>query len=87
VLATFLQMNPGITPNQLKIWATNTASVSGVIYNTGNVNLSDYLNNRSTLSTKNKFLYNPFNALASQSGGAVGLTGPLTLTNGTITLT
>lgn len=50
-------------------------------------NLSDYLNNRSSLSTKNKFLYDPFNALASQSGGAVGLTGPLTLTNGTITLT
>jgi subtilisin family serine protease len=87
VLATFLQLNPGVTPNQLKIWATNTASVSGVIYNTGNVNLSDYLNNRSSLSTKNKFLYDPFNALASQTGGAVGLTGPLTLTNGTITLT
>jgi len=87
VLATFLQMNPGISPRQLKIWATNTASVSGVIYNTGNVNLNDFQNYRSTLSTKNKFLYNPFNALASQSGGAVGLTGPLTLTNGTITLT
>ena len=87
VLATFLQLNPGVTPNQLKIWATNTASISGVIYNTGNINLSDYLNNRSSLSTKNKFLYDPFNALASQTGGAVGLTGPLTLTNGTITLT
>ena len=87
VLATFLQLNPGITPRQLKVWATNTASVSNVIYNTGNVNLSDYLNGYSTLSTKNKFLYNPFNALASQSGGAGGLTGPITLTNGTITLT
>ena len=87
VLATFLQLNPGLTPAQLKAWATNTASVSNVIYNTGNVNLSDYLNGYSTLSTKNKFLYFPFNATASQSGGAVGLTGPITLTNGSITLT
>jgi subtilisin family serine protease len=87
VLATFLQLNPGLTPAQLKTWAISTASVSNVIYNTGNVNLSDYLNNRSTLSDKNKFLYFPFNATASQSGGAVGLTGPITLTNGTITLT
>ena len=87
VLAGFLQMNPGVTPAQLKAWATNTASVSNVIYNSGNVNLSDFLNIRSTLSTKNKFLYFPFNATASQSGGAVGLTGPITLTNGTITLT
>jgi subtilisin family serine protease len=86
-LATFLQLNPGVTPTQLKAWATNTASVSNVIYNSGNVNLSDFLDNRSTLSTKNKFLYFPFNATASQSGGAVGLTGPITLTNGTITLT
>jgi len=86
-LATFLQLNPGVTPTQLKAWATNTASVSNVIYNSGNVNLSDFLDNRSTLSTKNKFLYFPFNATASQSSGAVGLTGPITLTNGTITLT
>ena len=87
VLAGFLQLNPGVTPAQLKAWATNTASVSNVIYNSGNVNLSDFLDNRSTLSTKNKFLYFPFNATASQSGGAVGLTGPITLTNGSITLT
>ena len=39
------------------------------------------------MKIKNKFLYNPFNAQASQSGGAGGLTGPITLTNGTITLT
>lgn len=87
VLAGFLQLNPGVTPAQLKAWTTNTASVSNVIYNSGNVNLSDFLNNRSTLSTKNKFLYFPFNATASQSGGAGGLTGPITLTNGSITLT
>ena len=87
MLAGFLQLNPGVTPAQLKAWATNTASVSNVIYNSGNVNLSDFLDNRSTLSTKNKFLYFPFNALASQSGGAGGLTGPITLTNGSITLT
>lgn len=87
VLAGFLQLNPGVTPAQLKAWATNAASVSNVIYNSGNVNLSDFLDNRSTLSTKNKFLYFPFNATASQSGGAGGLTGPITLTNGSITLT
>jgi len=89
VIATFLQLNPGLTPAELKSWATNTASVSNVIYNTGNVNLSDFVNNRSTLSTKNRFLYNPFNITTSsqQQGGAGGLTGPITLINGTITLT
>jgi subtilisin family serine protease len=77
--ALFLQTNPGATPAMVKHWLTNVASVSGVIYNTGSIaNYTDYWD---TCSTKNRFLFNPFNTSTPHS-----ISGALTMTNGVISL-
>ena len=56
--ALFLQMEPRLTPAQLrdKIFKAST----NVIYSTGQTN--DYTNNRSITNGLNRFLNNPFNA-------------------------
>jgi subtilisin family serine protease len=78
--ALYLQMNPGIKPEQMKTWLTNTAEVTSVIYTTNTSN--DYTTTRSLLGAPNKFLYNPFGI---ESDG--NMSGEVTLTNGAFTLT
>jgi len=78
--ALYLQMNPGINPEQMKMWFTNVTATTGVIYTTNTSN--DYTTTRSLLGAPNKFLYNPFGI---ESDG--NMTGGVTLTNGAFTLT
>jgi len=77
--ALYLQLNPGIKPDQMKKWIANTTAGSGVIYTTGLT--SDYTNLRSLQGSSNKFLYNPF---ANLSDG--NMSGGITITNGALTL-
>ena len=62
VAALFLQLNPQLTPAQLKQMIINNAKPT--IHSGGNVNnYSDYLNFRSVNSpTAPLMLYNPFHA-------------------------
>lgn len=78
--ALYLQMNPGVTPEYMKMWVANTTGVSGVIYTSGLGN--DYTNLRSILGGNGKIAYNPF-AIASENN----LTGAITINNGAVTLT
>jgi subtilisin family serine protease len=78
--ALYLQMNPGINPEQMKKWFTNVTAVTSVIYTTNTSN--DYTVTRSLLGAPNKFLYNPFGI---ESDGS--MSGEITLTNGAFTLT
>jgi subtilisin family serine protease len=78
--ALYLQMNPGINPEQMKKWFTNVTAVTSVIYTTNTSN--DYTTTRSLLGAPNKFLYNPFGI---ESDGS--MSGEITLTNGAFTLT
>lgn len=56
VLAIYLQLNPGISPEQAKKWTINN-SVRELLFNT---NSTDYTNTRSLLGGNNRILYNPF---------------------------
>ena len=70
VAALFLQMNPNLTPAQLKAMIVNHAQ--DTIYTTGNINnYGDYTNYRSVCSPTAKMLYNPFHLDEHQlaSGG------------------
>ena len=78
--ALYLQMNPGIKPEQMKTWFTNVTATTGVIYTTNTSN--DYTTTRSLLGAPNKFLYNPFGI---ESDG--NMSGAVTLINGAFTLT
>jgi subtilisin family serine protease len=78
--ALYLQMNPGIKPEQMKMWFTNVTATTSVIYTTNTSN--DYTTTRSLLGAPNKFLYNPFGI---ESDGS--MSGAVTLTNGAFTLT
>lgn len=77
--ALVLQLNPGLTPANLKNWFVTKAVSNSVIY-TSNVD-NDYTNTRSLMGGYSRFLYNPFGI---QSDG--DLTGPITITNGAFTL-
>lgn len=77
--ALVLQLNPGLTPANLKNWFTTKAVSNSVIY-TSNVD-NDYTNTRSLLGGNNRFLYNP---LGIESD--CDLVGPVTITNGAFTL-
>ena len=78
--ALYLQMNPGVNPEQMKKWFTNVTAVTSVIYTTNTSN--DYTTTRSLLGAPNKFLYNPFGI---ESDGS--MSGQITLSNGAFTLT
>jgi subtilisin family serine protease len=75
--ALYLQSNPGASPLQLKAWMTNTASISGVIYNSANI--TDYGDYYSLLSVLNKHLYS--NVSYTILPGSLGINGRLTLNN------
>jgi subtilisin family serine protease len=77
--ALVLQLNPGLTPANLKNWFITKAVSNSVIY-TSNVN-NDYTNTRSLLGGNNRFLYNPFGIESD-----CNLVGPVTITNGAFTL-
>lgn len=77
--ALVLQLNPGLTPTNLKNWFITKAVSNSVIY-TSNVN-NDYTNTRSLLGGNNRFLYNPFGI---ESDG--NLTGSVVISNGAFTL-
>lgn len=76
--ALYLQMNPGVGPDQLKKWIINTAMVSNLLYTTTD---TDYTNIRSLLGGNNKMLYNPFGI--PQDGN---LSGGIVLNNAAFTL-
>lgn len=71
--ALFLQLEPRLTPAQLrdKIFKTSTS----VVYTTGLTD--DYTNNRSITNGPNRFLNNPFN-----SDQTVAISGPISLNAG-----
>ena len=77
--ALVLQLNPGLTPANLKNWFVTKAVSNSVIYNS-NVN-NDYTNTRSLLGGNSRFLYNP---LGIESDG--NLTGSVIISNGAFTL-
>jgi len=77
--ALVLQLNPGLTPANLKNWFVTKAVSNSVIY-TSNVN-NDYTNTRSLLGGNNRFLYNPFGIESDAD-----LRGSVTITNGAFTL-
>jgi len=77
--ALVLQLNPGLTPANLKNWFVTKAVSNSVIYNS-NVN-NDYTNTRSLLGGNSRFLYNPFGV---ESDG--NLTGSVIISNGAFTL-
>lgn len=58
VAACYLQVNPQLTPEQLKAKIL-ADSISGMVYSTGLDN--DYTNNRSIEGGNNRFLYNEYN--------------------------
>jgi subtilisin family serine protease len=58
MMALYLQIEPSLTPAQLKTWAIDTAK-SDQIYTTGLTD--DYTDSRSIKGSANKFLFNPFN--------------------------
>lgn len=76
--ALYLQMNPGVRPDQLKKWIINTAMASNLLYTTTD---TDYTNTRSLLGGNNKMLYNPFGI--PQDGN---LSGGIVLNNAAFTL-
>ena len=57
--ATILQLNPHLTPAQLRLKLTNLAS-NNALYTTNSG--TDYNDNRSLLNAPNKLLYTPFNS-------------------------
>jgi subtilisin family serine protease len=57
--ALYLQLNPHLTPSQLKTWLQSQARTNKLL-STGLNN--DYTNVRSLLGSANYFLYNPFNS-------------------------
>lgn len=77
--ALVLQLNPGLTPANLKNWFVTKAVSNSVIYNS-NVN-NDYTNTRSLMGGNSRFLYNPFGL---ESDG--NLTGSVIISNGAFTL-
>jgi len=77
--ALILQLNPGITPANLKNCFVTKAVSNLVIYNS-NVN-NDYTNTRSLMGGNSRFLYNPFGIESD-----CNLSGPVTITNGAFTL-
>jgi len=56
--ALYLQIEPGVTPAQLKTWVTDQAK-ENQLHSTGLT--ADYTDSRSILGSANKFLFNPFN--------------------------
>jgi subtilisin family serine protease len=77
--ALVLQLNPGLTPANLKNWFVTKAVSNSVIY-TSNVN-NDYTNTRSLMGGNSRFLYNPFGIESDAD-----LRGSVTITNGAFTL-
>ena len=75
--ALYLQKNPGVSPLEFKAWMTNTASISGIIYNSANI--TDYGDYYSILSVLNKHLYS--NVSYTIPPGSLGINGRLTLNN------
>jgi subtilisin family serine protease len=75
--ALYLQKNPGVSPLEFKAWMTNTASISGIIYNSANI--TDYGDYYSILSILNKHLYS--NVSYTIPPSIVGINGRLTLNN------
>jgi subtilisin family serine protease len=77
VAALYLQMSPGITPQDLKRWLINN-SAKGLLYDT---NPTDYANVRSLLGGNDRMLYNPFGV--NKDGN---LRGEIVLNNAALTL-
>lgn len=77
VAAIYLQMNPGVSPAQLKNWLINNSG-KGLLYDTTS---TDYTNTRSLLGGNDRILYNPFGVERDGS-----LSGGIVLNNGALTL-
>lgn len=77
--ALYLQINPGVKPNQLKNWFFNSAVSNTTIYTSGLNN--DYTNTRSLMGGNSRFLYNPLNVSQDAT-----IFGNLSVKNGVYTL-
>jgi subtilisin family serine protease len=78
--ALYLQINPGVRPNQLKSWFLGKSVSNTTIYSS-NIN-NDYTNTRSLLGGNNRFVYNQFGIDSDTL-----VSGPMTLVSGAINLT
>ena len=77
--AIYLQLNPGVSPKELKKWFVTKAVSNATIYTSGLSN--DYTNTRSLMGGNTRFLFNPFNIESDAN-----LSGDVTLQNGAFTL-